>query len=240
MKRSGPEIRASKLFSQIDGDLFEWNETDKDAQKEVRKLVLSNDEKGTSVLKSDGLLFDNPETRQPRKYTRMEPDVIWQDDFIEVKDNIMGNNWEKLSIHSLNDQLRILLFRLANDGISGLARYLFADLKPTEQQLVEQDLKPFKKSPPNDRCYIRWDEIISAIPSPNDNFKTGSIQIREFQLPVRMVSGLEKMDSPRLYLLDNQMMDCWDELVRSAPEADIQLILVKRSANDPKQTLACQ
>jgi len=120
-------------------------------------------------------------------------------------------------MHSLNDQFRILFLRLKNDCISDLARYQFADLMPAEQQLVERDLAPFKQSPPNERCYVRWDEIISAVPSPNDNFKTGSIQIREFQLPVRMVSGLEKMDSPRLNLLDNQMMDCWEELVRFTP-----------------------
>ena len=218
MKLSGPEKRALKLFSQIGADFFERNETDRDSHKKVRKLALSTDEKGTSVLKSNGLLFDDPKVRRPKKYTRMEPDWIWQDNFIEVKDKIMGNNWEKLGRDSLNDQLRILFLRLKNDCISGLSRYEFADLMPTEQRLVERDLARFKKSRPDGRCYVRWDEIISAIPSPNDNFKTGSIQIREFQLPVRMVSGLEKMDSPRLYLLDNQMMDCWEELVRSIPE----------------------
>ncbi len=214
MKLSGPEKRALKLFSQIGADFFERNETDRDSHKKVRKLVLSTDEKGTSVLKSNGLLFDNPKVKRPKNYTKMEPDWIWQDDFIEVKDKIMGNNWEKLGRDSLNDQLRILFLRLKNDCISGLLRYEFADLMPTEQRLVERDLARFKKSRPDGRCYVRWDEIISAIPSPNDNFKTGSIQIREFQLPVRMVSGLEKMDSPRLYLLDNQMMNCWEELVR--------------------------
>ena len=126
--------------------------------------------------------------------------------------------WEKLSIHSLNDQLRILLFRLKIVGISGLARYQFADLIPTEQLLVERDLARFKNSRPNDRRYIRWDEIKSAIPYPNDNFETSNIQIFDYQLPVRIVSGLEKMDSPRLYLIDNQMMDCWEELVRFAPK----------------------
>ena len=213
MKLSGPEKRALELFSQIDGDLFLRNEADKDAQHTVGKLALSNDEKGTSVLKSDGLLFDNPKTRSPKKYTRMEPDWIWQDDFIEVKDEITGNSWEKLGRDSLNDQLRILLLRLKNNCISGLARYRFADLTPTEQKLVEQDLEPFIRSPPIRRCYIRWDEIISAVPSPNDNFKTCSIQIRNYQLPVRVVSGLEKMDSPRLYLLDNEMMDRWEQVL---------------------------
>jgi len=175
-------------------------------------MALSNDGMGTSVLKSDGLFFDNPKVN-PKNYKEIRPDWIWQNDFIEVKDKIMGKSWEKLSIHSLNDQLRILLLRLANFGISGLARHQFADLMPTEQHLVERDLAMFKNSPPNDRCYIRWDEIISAIPSPNDNFQTCSIQICDFQLPVRIVSGLENMDSPRLYLLDNQMMDCWEEVL---------------------------
>ena len=208
---SGPEKRALRLFSIIDGNLFERNETSKDTQYTVKKLTLSNDRMGTSVLKSTGLYFDNPKERRPKKYTKMEPDFIWQDDFIEVKDKIMGNSWEKLGRDSLNDQLRILLFRMANDGIAGLIRYRFEDLMPTEQELVERDLERFKKSPPEERCYLRWDEIISAIPSPNDNFQTSSIQICDFQLPVRIVSGLEGMDSPRLYLLDNQMMDCWEE-----------------------------
>jgi hypothetical protein len=206
--RSGPEIRAEKLFSRIDSNLFEWNE-----QKPIRELALSNDEKGTSVLRSDGLLIDDPKEKRPKKYEAMQPDVIWQGDFIEVKGNIMGKNWEKLSIHSLNDQLRILFLRLKNDCISDLARYQFADLMPTEQQLVERDLAPFKQSPPNERCYVRWDEIISAVPSPNDNFKTGSIQISGFQLPVRIVSGLERKDSPRLYLLDNEMMNRWEQVL---------------------------
>ena len=212
LKLSGPEKRALELFSRVDGDLFERNEADKDAQQTVRKLTLSNDGMGTSVLKSDGLFFDNP-TVNPKNYKEIRPDWIWQNDFIEVKDKIMGKSWEKLSLHSLNDQLRILLLRLANAGISGLTRYRFTDLVPTEQQLVERDLARFKNSQPNDRCYIRWDEIISAIPSPNDNFETCNIQIRDFQLPIRIISGLEKMDSPRLYLLDNQMMDCWEEVL---------------------------
>ncbi len=212
-KLSGPEKRALRLFSIIDGNLFERNEASNDAQNTVRKLTLSNDGMGTSVLKSDGLLFDNPKERRPKKYTRMEPDFIWQDDFIEVKDEIMGSSWEKLGRDSLNDQLRILLLRIANDGIAGLVRYRFEDLMPTEQELVERDLERFKKSQPEERCYVRWDEIISAIPSPNDNLQTSSIQICDFQLPVRIVSGLERVDSPRLYLLDNQMMDCWEEVL---------------------------
>ena len=212
MKLSGPEKRALELFSRIDGDLFERNETDKVAQRTVRKLALSTDGMGTSVLKSDGLFFDNPKVN-PKNYKEIRPDWIWQDDFIEVKDKIMGKSWEKLSIHSLNDQIRILLLRLASGGISGLTRYQFADLTPTERQLVERDLGRFKNSQPNDRCYIRWEEIISAIPSPNDNFQTSSIQVCDFNLPVRIVSGIEKMDSRNLYLLDNQMMDRWQEVL---------------------------
>ena len=213
MKLSGPEERALELFSQIDGDLFVRNETDRDAQKKVRKLVLSNDEMGTSVLKSDGLLFDNPKERRPKNYKEMWPDWIWQDDFIEVKDKIMGNSWEKLDRDSLNDQIRILLLRLANNVVGGPARYQFAELMPTEQQLVERDLARFKNSQPNDRCYIRWDEIISAIPKPNANFETCNVQIRNFQLPIRIVSETNEAKSPRLYLLDNQMMDCWEEVL---------------------------
>ncbi len=206
--RSGPEIRAEKLFLRIDSNLFEWN-----AQKPKRELALSNDEKGTSVLRSDGLLIDNPKEKRPKNYGAMQPDIIWQDDFIEVKDKIMGNSWQKLGRESLNDQLRILLLRLKNDCISGLPRYRFADLMPTEQKLVERDLAPFKRSPPIGRCYIRWDEIISAVPSPNDNFKTSSIQICNYQLPVRVVMGLENIESPRLYLLDNEMMDRWEQVL---------------------------
>lgn len=212
MKLSGPEKRALKLFSRIDGNLFERNRTDKDTQQTVRKLALSKDGMGTSVLKSDGLFFDNPKAN-PKNYKEIRPDWIWQNDFIEVKDKIMGESWEKLSIHSLNDQLRILLLRLAIVGISGLVRYQFADLMPTEQRLVEQDLARFKNSRPNDRCYIRWDEIVSVIPSPNDNFEICNIQICDFELPVRIVADLEKMRSPRLYLLDNQMMDVWEKVL---------------------------
>jgi hypothetical protein len=213
MNLSGPEKRALVLFSRLDGDLFERNERGKGAQQTVRKLSLLIDGMGTSVLKVDGLLFDNPKIRRPKNYTKMEPDWIWQDDFIEVKDKIMGNSWEKLGRDSLNDQLRILFLRLKNDCISGLARYEFADLMRTEQRLVERDLEKFKESPPDKRCYVRWDEIISAIPSPHDNFKTRIIQISGFQLPVRIVSGLVRMDSPRLYLLDNEMMDRWEQVL---------------------------
>jgi len=213
MKLSVPEKRALELFSKIDGDLFLRNEADKDAQHTVGKLALSNDEKGTSVLKSDGLLFDNPKERRPKNYKEMWPDWIWQDDFIEVKDKIMGNSWEKLGRDSLNDQLRILLLRLKNHKVSGLARYRFVDLMRNEQQIVKRDLTRFKYSNPNDRCYIRWDEIMSAVPSPNDNFNTSRIEISSFRLPVRAVTGLEKFDSPRLFLLDNEMMDRWEQLL---------------------------
>ena len=143
----------------------------------------------------------------------MWPDWIWQDDFIEVKDKIMGNSWEKLGRGSLNDQLRILLIRLKNDKVSGVARYRFVDLMQNEQQIVKRDLASFKYSNPNDRCYIRWDEIISAVPSPNDNFITSSIEISNFHLPVRVVTGLEEIDSPRLFLLDNEMMDRWEQVL---------------------------
>ena len=136
---SRPEKRALELFSRIDGNLFERNKTDKGAQRKVRKLPLSNDGIGTSVLKSDCLLFDNPKVRRPKNYKEMRPDWIWQDDFIEVKDKIMGNKWEKLGRDSLNDQLRILFLRLKNDCISGLPRHEFADLMPTEQRLIERD-----------------------------------------------------------------------------------------------------
>ena len=213
MKLSVPEKRALELFSKIDGDLFLRNEADKDAQHTVGKLALSNDEKGTSVLKSDGLLFDNPKERRPKNYKEMWPDWIWQDDFIEVKDKIMGNSWEKLGRDSLNDQLRILLLRLKNHKVSGLARYRFVDLMRNEQQIVKRDLTRFKYSNPNDRCYIRWDEIMSAVPSPNDNFNTSRIEISSFRLPVRAVTGLEKFDSPRLFLLDNEMMDRWEQVL---------------------------
>jgi hypothetical protein len=209
VKLSGPEKRALELFSRIDGDLFERNEAHKDARQIVRKLTLSNDGMGTSVLKLDGLLFDNPKERRPKNYKELWPDWIWQDDFIEVKDKIMGSSWEKLGRDSLNDQLRILLLRLASNAISGLVRYQFADLTLGEQQLVKRDLSKYKKSRPNERCYVRWNEILSAIPSPNDNFDTSSIKISNFHLPVRVVTGLEKIESPRLYLLDNEMMDRW-------------------------------
>lgn len=212
-KLSGPEKRALELFSKIDGNLFERNETNKKADQIVRKLALSTDGMGTSVLKSDGLYFDNPKEQRPKNYKEMWPDWIWQDNFIEVKDKIVGDSWEKLSRDSLNDQLRILLLRMANHGISGLERYQYADLTPIERQLVDRDLEGFKYARPNARCYIRWEEIISAIPSPNDNFQTDSIQICNFNLPVRIVSGIERMDSGDFYLLDNLMMDAWQEVL---------------------------
>jgi hypothetical protein len=167
----------------------------------------------TSVLRSDGLYFDNPKERRPKNYKEMWPDWIWQDDFIEVKDKIMGGSWEKLGRDSLNDQLRILLLRMANDAISGLTRYRFADLTPTEQEAVDRNLEGFKYARPNARCYIRWEEVISVIPSPNDNFQTSSIQIYDYELPTWIVTGIEKMESGNLYLLDNQMMDCWQEVL---------------------------
>ncbi len=84
VKLSGPEKRALELFSRIDSNLFERNEPDKNAQQTVRKLTLSKDGMGTSVLKSDGLFFDNPKVN-PKNYKEIRPDWIWQDDFIEVK-----------------------------------------------------------------------------------------------------------------------------------------------------------
>ena len=210
MKLSGPEKRALELFSRIDRNLFERNEADKDAQRTIRKLALSTDGMGTSILRSDSLLIDDRKRRRPKNYTTMEPDFIWQDNFIEVKDKIMASSWEKLSRDSLNDQLRIVLLRLKNDSVSGLARYRFDDLMWNEQLIVKRDLAKFKMSQPNERCYLRWDELLSAIRSPNDNCETSSLTIGGFQLPVRVPMGLGNMESPRLYLLDNEMMDRWE------------------------------
>ena len=110
--------------------------------------------------------------------------------------------------------MRILLLRMKHRGEDvGLRRYRFGELSSAEQQLVERGLAPFKKSSPEERRYIRWHEIIAAVPSPNDNFVAATIRIQELDLPVRGVSGLGAIDSPRLYLLDDEMMDQWDRIL---------------------------
>ena len=206
-KLSKPEIRAEDIFTRLGLNLKR-----NDGSTNPLKIYLREHRKGTSILRDGKLYSDYPENatqkRSPKNYKLIIPDYTFKNSFIEIKDNISGKSWDELSIHSLNDNLRIALLRMRINDIPNIS-IPYHKINLYEKKIVDRRLKDHKRSLPSDRYYLRWDELKNIIPSPDDNFKRTTLKIGTHDLKIKVVSGTEISGFPSLFILDNEILDNW-------------------------------
>ena len=206
---SKPEIRAKDIFAKLGLNLKR-----NDGSTNPIKIYLREDRKGTSTLRDGKLYSDYPENftkkRSPKNYKFIISDYTFEDNFIEVKDNISGKSWDKLSIHSLNDNFRMVLLRMKMNNVTDIS-VTYQDLNLDEKKIVDKRLKDHKRSLPSDRYYLRWDELKNIIPSPDYNFNYTTLKIGRHDLKIKVVSGTEIAAFPILYIVDNEIMDEWEK-----------------------------
>ena len=164
---SKTEIRAVCLIRRLNCSQILPN----DGTTNARKLDLSHRGTGVSVIRDGQLYYDDPKTKRPKCYTSITPDYLWKSDFIEVKDNISSNTWESLNRDSLNDQIRLSLLRGRMCKIPELLPMPYEYLTRAEKKITADSLSRFSRSPADARLYIRWEQLLSSIACPNDNFR---------------------------------------------------------------------
>jgi hypothetical protein len=207
---SKAELRASRLIQQLNCVEIVQN----DGTPSARKLHLSGSKTGVSVIKDGRLYSDDPKTKRPKCYTSITPDFLWNSDFIEVKDNVTGNTWNSLNRDSLNDQIRVSLLRARICGIQELLPQSYDRLTTREKDVAESSLLNFSKSDPSDRLYIRWEQLLSSITSPGDNFSRVIVSIAGKRLPIKSLNLPHTQRTERLFMLDSSIMDEWERLLR--------------------------
>ena len=208
-KLSKPERRAIKLFKRIC-----LNVEKNDGAPNQLKIYFRKDEKGTSIIKENILIWDSKNKKgypRPKNYTYIRPDFRKGDEFIEVKGNISGATWDKLSRDALNDNIRLALIRI-NFGTVSNHTLPFNDLETIEKEIVDSYLKNMLKSKPNQRVYLRWSNLTTLIPSPNQNLKLSKIVHKGITYPIKVISGVHHSKFPKIFYLDNEIMDKWDEI----------------------------
>lgn len=206
--QSQTEIRAERLIEMLSsGDIMR-----NDQQPNSQKLYLSDNRLGVSVIKDGRLYFDDYKTKRPKCYTSLTPDYSWGSSFIEVKDNISGDRWDRLTRDSLNDQIRVSLLRARVSRIEKLIPSTFAELSCDDQRLTRQSLADFPQSDPELRLYLHWETLISAISSPDDNFIQTVVNICGQQRPLKLLNVGDAKDKLGYYMLDSAMLDKWEQL----------------------------
>lgn len=208
---SQTEIRAARLIELLRCADITLN----DGTPEAKTLFLTDTRLGVSVIKEGRLYYDDPKSKRPKCYTSLTPDYSWDSSFIEVKDNISGDSWNSLTRDSLNDQIRVSLLRARISGINELSPMSFSQLSDTDQQIAIDSLAAFPRSDPDSRLYLHWDKLVSAIPSPNDNFIHTIVDIGRERLPLKQLNASVSQHNSRYYLLDAAIMDKWDQIVES-------------------------
>jgi len=168
---------------------------------------------------SPNLYYDNKKILRPKNFQYTRSDWIHESDFVEIKEDISENNWNVLNNHdSLNDNIRIALIRNLINAIPELDILSFEKLRELEKKIVRNNLSNFPKSNVTDRSYLRWSNLIKTILSPNNNLEfipKKSFQKKDCEnidLPIKVVKGMEKIKSGKLYILDNEIMDIWDKV----------------------------
>ena len=204
------ELRANRLIQRLNCVDIVQN----DGAPNAKKLHLSVSKTGVSVIKDGCLYSDDRETERPKCYTSITPDFLWNSDFIEVKDNVTGNNWDSLNRDSLNDQIRVSLLRARICGIQELLPQFYDRLTPSEKDIAESSLSSFSRSDPRDRLYIRWEQLLSSIKSPDDNFSHAIVSIGRKRLPIKKLNLPHTQRTQRLFMLDSSIMDEWERLLK--------------------------
>lgn len=208
---SKPEQRAIELFKRT-GLSVEPN----DGTHDSIQIYFREDKKGTSIIKDGCLLWEKRNKvgeRTYKNYKLIRPDFRFGGDFIEIKDNISGNDWDKLSRDALNDNIRLALLRL-NKGDLYNYSIAFDELMEEEKKMVSDCLKGMKRSKPDQRVYLRWSDLTQLIPSPNQNLALSEISHNGVTYPIKAVPGLNDLKAPVIYYLNNEIMDQWDNLIK--------------------------
>lgn len=208
-KMSQPEKRAQRLF-----DRFGLSEIHRnDGNKNPKIIYLDDDKKGTSLIKNHTLYSDYPASsgKSPKKYVRMVPDCFFRSDFIEIKSDISGKDWNSLSRDSLNDNIRLFLLRMKIGYTPSIIKK-YHELEMEDREMVDRALKHHTKSNPMDRYYMYWDDLTSVTMSPNQNLIETVLHYYSMSFPIKLVSGMEGFIKHRLFVMDYEIMDKWEKL----------------------------
>jgi len=150
-KLSKPECRAIKLLKRIGLNLEKNDGSPNPLVKYFRR-----DKKGTSIIRDNGLIWDSKNKKGyplPKNYKYIRPDFRKGNEFIEVKGDISGAAWDKLSRDALNDNIRLALIRLNFGNVSNHT-IKFNELETTEKEIVNSYLKNMIKSKANHRVSV--------------------------------------------------------------------------------------
>jgi hypothetical protein len=202
---SGPERRfASLVFRHGITEL-----TANDGADNPKHLHLSDDGRGTTVIKGGVLFSDYPPAsgKSPKNYKQIRPDFLLAGDFVEVKGNISAHDWPSLSRDALNDNLRLALLRM-NSGCVGDIRKEYKQLSTEDQRIVQTGLRNSKGSPTN-RHYLLWSDLVRAITSPGQNLSPFRLALGGSTFPVKVVAGMERFPVGRLFIVDKDLMSRW-------------------------------
>jgi hypothetical protein len=206
MKMSGPEARFDALRTRL--GLFDI--TGNDGKESVE---LSGDGQGTSLIRDGTLFSDNRRdyAKGLKNYGRIQPDHLRGRDFVEIKGTISGKTWMPLSHFMLNDNLRTSLLRMKVKAVPDIRRR-YDQLTPGDRQAVDQSLSRCNRADPRARHYVRWEDLITAITSPNQNLAETTFICNGRDLPIKIIAGMEGLPSGKLYVVDNEVMNRWDQL----------------------------
>ena len=81
-----------------------------------------------------------------------------------------------------------------------------------DREQADLDLKNHPKSNPMDRYYIYWNDLTSGIMSPNQNLIKTVLPYDNMNFPIKLVSGMEDFLKHRLFIMDYEIMDKWENL----------------------------
>jgi hypothetical protein len=216
-KQFKPERRAERLFKRLQmGVRLQKN----DGTSQPKELWLAKDtSKGTSVIKDGELHFEWRRRKKPdgerykyyKNYKSTTPDQRFDSrDFIEIKGDIIeGNDWRELGLHSFNDQIRLSLLRI-KAGVISCPIINFCGLKHEVQSKVVECLG--KQKAGDGRRYLRFDELVRAVPTPSCNLEWTQLVHGNLTLPIKVLAGTKDRQEGRYFVLDDEVMKQWEKL----------------------------
>jgi hypothetical protein len=164
---------------------------------------------------------------RPKNFHLMRPDLLGPDFGFEIKGNVSGKEWDKLSRNATNDHIRFALLRMGS-GAAADGRREFGSLDVREREIVSRALRPWPRSLPASRLYVRWDDIKKAVRSPDDNLELTTLadlalgqdrlELRNIELPIKRIGGVRTKEYRAIYVLDSDTMTKWERILgRFAP-----------------------
>lgn len=208
-EKSWPEKRAQTLFDRLGLSEILRN----DGSIHPKAIHFHESRQGTSLIKDGRLFSDYPPLsgKSPKCYKKSVPDYLLQSDYVEVKGNISGRNWERLGRDALNDNIRLALLRMKMGYIKSILME-YHDLEPNDKDIADCALELHKRSNPKDRFYIHWNTLIQVIPSPDQNLTETVLNYNGLSLPIKLLTGMDNLIACRLFVVDHEIMSKWDKL----------------------------